>query len=147
MRLGLNFVVTLLTLSLIFVFVGYLLGHYVAGMLWDWQRVRTELARQQEAWAPAPPPPPPPPPSLNLQGESGAATPFPPVLYRVQVGVFSEKVNAERLVAALKELGYEAISSSGPPYRVQTGAFSSLDNANRLAQELQDRGFEALVVR
>jgi cell division septation protein DedD len=62
------------------------------------------------------------------------------------VGAFSSRANAERVVNQLKELGYEAIISSGPPYRVQTGAFASRDNAVRLGEELKAKGFEVAVV-
>ena len=41
------------------------------------------------------------------------------------MGAFSERANAERVVAQLKEAGYEAMIITGPPHRVQTGAFSS----------------------
>jgi N-acetylmuramoyl-L-alanine amidase len=68
-------------------------------------------------------------------------------LFKVQVGAFSERANAERVVAQLKEAGYEAMIITGPPHRVQTGAFSSQENAERLAQELRQKGFEAIVVR
>jgi len=67
-------------------------------------------------------------------------------LYRVQVGAFSSRANADRLVAQLKELGYDAIVSDGPPYRVQTGAFSSRENALRFSEELKAKGFEVAVV-
>ena len=46
----------------------------------------------------------------------------------------------------LKELGYEAIVSDGPPYRVQTGAFASRENAVRLSEELKAKGFDVVVV-
>ncbi len=57
-----------------------------------------------------------------------AVTPTPrpnETLYRVQVGVFSEKRNAERLVELLKEEGYDALVISEAAYhRVQTGGRS-----------------------
>jgi cell division septation protein DedD len=65
----------------------------------------------------------------------------------VQVGVFSERANADRMVAMLKEAGYEGIVIPGPPHRVQTGAFSSQENASKLVDELVKKGFEAIVVR
>jgi N-acetylmuramoyl-L-alanine amidase len=69
-------------------------------------------------------------------------------LYKVQVGVFSEKRNADRLVELLKEDGYEAIVISEAAFhRVQTGAFSSEANAARLAEELRGKGYEAIIVR
>ena len=65
----------------------------------------------------------------------------------MQVGVFSERANAERMLSMLREAGYEGIIISGPPHRVQTGAFSSQENAARLRDELIQKGFEAIVVR
>ena len=92
------------------------------------------------------------PPSGALEGSSACSAQSVPeqarqgALYRVQVGAFSSRANAERVVNQLKELGYEAIISSGPPYRVQTGAFASRDNAVRLGEELKAKGFEVAVV-
>ena len=61
--------------------------------------------------------------------------------------MFSERANAERMIALLQEAGYEGIILAGPPHRVQTGAFSSQDNAARLVEELTQKGFEAIIVR
>ena len=98
----------------------------------------------------------PPKPSISVPAEE-PATPIqrvPPAtstpnasLYRVQVGVFSEKANADRMVMLLEESGYEALVITGPPHRVQTGAFSSQENAARLMEELKQKGFEAIIVR
>ena len=59
---------------------------------------------------------------------------------------FPQRANAQRLVNSLRELGYEAFITDGPPYRVQTGAFSS-ESAQRYADELIKRGFEVTIVR
>ncbi|NLM69343.1 MAG: SPOR domain-containing protein, partial [Firmicutes bacterium] len=67
--------------------------------------------------------------------------------YRVQAGVFNQLSNAEAQVALLREAGFEAFISPGPPYRVQTGAFSTLENAERYAAQLREKGFDAAVIR
>lgn len=154
-RTGLNLAVNLVTLSIIFVFVGYLLGQYAVKMLKQQHQSTMDMA-QTEYVAPVVTAPPKPlgtspslPPSQTPQQIPNQA-PTPTTsgpLYRVQVGVFSEKANADRMVASLKEEGYEAIIVSGPPHRVQTGAFSSQENATKLMEELKKKGFEAIIVR
>lgn len=155
---GVNFAVTIVTFSIIFIFVGFLLGQYVVKLLKQQHDNTMQLARQAATTPAASAAPKNPTPSASqasitpvspgqapqtqqtIQAPSGA-------LYRVQVGVYSEKANADRMVTQLKEAGYEAILISGPPHRVQTGAFSSQENANRLVEELKRKGFEAIIVR
>lgn len=153
---GVNFAITVVTLSVIFIFVGYLIGQYAVKALQQQHEVSMQRAQEgvvtqtvtssnqapirtdvppQEA-APSPP-------SASAKVESESST----ALYRVQVGVFSERANAERMVEQLKQAGYEGIIISGPPHRVQTGAFSSQENAARLMDELHGKGFEAIIVR
>jgi len=160
-----NFLISLITLSIIFIMVGYLIGNYAVKMLQQQHRVSMQQAREESrppaaiAGTPAAAPASSPPAAVAAQASQTAATqPQPPTqtqsqsstsqnLYKVQVGAFSERVNAERVVSQLKEAGYEAVIVSGPPHRVQTGAFSSQENANKLAEELRQKGFEAIVVR
>lgn len=159
---GANFAVTLITLSLVFVFFGYLIGTYLVGALQKQHQVSLQSSRQGvTVSAPAAPKQPDPPvtstpvPQSQVAQEVPSAPPASPAptpaqseaLYRVQVGVFSEKANADRMVAMLKDAGYEGMILSGPPYRVQTGAFSSQDNATKLVNELKQKGFEAIIVR
>lgn len=154
-----NFVITLVTVGAIFVFFGYLIGIQVVGALQEQHQTSMQLAQEENSVpvVTAPPslpvgsvtPAPPAPSASTLQGtppapESSQAS---GALYRVQVGVFSERANADRMIALLKEEGYEGIIISGPPYRVQTGAFSSQENAARLMEELKQKGFEAIIVR
>mgnify|MGYP001347449363 CR=1 FL=1 len=155
---GLNFAITLITLTVVFVFVGYLLGQYAVKFLkaqHDAQvrTVQTTPVISQNVTSTLPASQPqtePEPPSQPRQPEDPQQVPVQPssgqTLYRVQVGAFSQKENADRLAAQLRDLGYEVIVSSGPPYRVQTGAFSNRQNAVRLSEELQSKGFEAAVV-
>ncbi len=149
---GANFIITLVTLSVIFVFFGYLIGTYAVGVLQEQHQTSMQMARN-EARTPviareqsASPVTSTPPPSSSPEPASPPAAPAGD-LYRVQVGVFSERANADRMVAMLKEAGYEGVIIPGPPHRVQTGAFSSQENAVRLRDELIQKGFEAIVVR
>ncbi|MCK9524608.1 MAG: SPOR domain-containing protein [Limnochordia bacterium] len=149
-----NFVVTLITLSIVFIFFGYLIGKYAVQALQE-QHQTTEQPVRQEVTVNAPASPREDPPSVSsvpTPSTQGGPTPATPpqqseTLYRVQVGVFSERANADRMVAMLKETGYEGIIVPGPPYRVQTGAFGSQANATRLVEELVGKGFEAIIVR
>ena len=72
-------------------------------------------------------------------------------LYRVQVGAFSVKANAENLATSLKGKGFNAIiknvTINGKMlYRVQVGAFSNKLNADTLVVALKKIGVEAIVV-
>lgn len=68
------------------------------------------------------------------------------VLYKVQVGAFSTKSNAEKLAKKLKAKGYETvIVYVGKLYKVQLGAFSSKANAETLAEKLKRDGFDSIV--
>ena len=68
------------------------------------------------------------------------------VIYKVQVGAFSTKSNAEKLAKKLKAKGYETvIIYVGKLYKVQLGAFSSKTNAENLAEKLKNDGFDSIV--
>lgn len=151
---GINFAISLITMTIVFVFIGYLLGQYAVHLLRAQHNAQVRVAQTTPSSVQTSPVPssstsaPPPPPasgtvsqSSTQRESSGSGT-----LYRVQVGAFSSRANADRLVAQLKELGYEAIVSDGPPYRVQTGAFASRENAVRLSEELKAKGFDVVVV-
>ncbi|HHY99010.1 MAG TPA: hypothetical protein GX509_09760 [Firmicutes bacterium] len=68
-------------------------------------------------------------------------------LYRVQVGAFQERANAERLSETLKSEGYQVYVTSEAPFKVQVGAFSKEENAQALAKQLKDAGYEAFVAK
>ncbi|MCR2045474.1 N-acetylmuramoyl-L-alanine amidase [Anaerosalibacter massiliensis] len=68
-------------------------------------------------------------------------------LYRVQVGAFGVRDNAQKLVDELRCKGYDAIIvQDGGLYKVQTGAFSKRENADNLVAQLKKDGFEAIVI-
>ncbi len=59
-------------------------------------------------------------------------------LYRVQIGSFRERDNAERLLASALTDGFPAfIIYSDGLYKVQVGAFKNLDNAVRMERRLR----------
>lgn len=59
-------------------------------------------------------------------------------LYRVQVGAFENRENAERLLAMVNDDGFPGfIIYSDGLYKVQVGAFRNLDNAVRMERRLR----------
>lgn len=69
------------------------------------------------------------------------------VLYRVQVGAFSKKENAETMQKHVKEAGYDSfIVKVDDLYKVQLGAFKYKENATKFVSELKYAGFMAYVV-
>ena len=75
------------------------------------------------------------------------------VIYRVQLGAFSKKANAEALLTKIKALpdkiaaGYANayIRKIGLLYKVQVGAFSKRANAERVLADLSAQGYEAYI--
>lgn len=64
-------------------------------------------------------------------------------LYKVQVGAFKEKANAEKRVKYLATIEVKAIiKQAGSYYKVQAGAFSKKSNAEALLTKIQNAGFE-----
>ena len=64
-------------------------------------------------------------------------------LYKVQVGAFREKANADKRIAYLAKIGISAIiKTAGNYYKVQAGAFSSKENADSLLNKVKNAGFE-----
>lgn len=64
-------------------------------------------------------------------------------LYKVQVGAFRDKSNADKRVKYLTSLGIKAIiKQAGSYYKVQAGAFSKKSNAEALLAKIQNAGFE-----
>lgn len=67
----------------------------------------------------------------------------PAKLYRVQVGAFTVKANAEAMVSSAKEAGFADayIKKQGKLYRVQVGAFKVKDNAEAYLASAKKAGF------
>lgn len=76
-----------------------------------------------------------------------------PIIYRVQVGAFKMKLNADRLRERVRELedlicaGYSNayVRKIGGLYKVQVGAFSRSAGAERVLNDLQNHGFAAFI--
>lgn len=68
-------------------------------------------------------------------------------IYRVQVGAYSKKSNADNMAKSLKKDGYDYfVTKPDKLYRVQVGAFSVKKNAENLAKELKKKGYDTIVV-
>lgn len=154
---GISFVISLISVSALCIFLGYLLGQYalewlntpftsvsqnqmdalndtIDSQLENLERPNSESQNQSAQNQIQ---------TVQSQPAQIQGTEF----YRVQAGVFNQLSNAEAQVALLREAGFEAFISPGPPYRVQTGAFSTLENAERYAAQLREKGFDAVVIR
>lgn len=70
-------------------------------------------------------------------------------LYRVQVGAFSKKANAEKKMQAVKAAGFDAFLTcmDDKLWRVQIGAFSVKANADKMLQNVQEAGFSGYVTK
>lgn len=74
-------------------------------------------------------------------------TTTPKTLYRVQLGAFSKRDNAEKLLAQVKQAGYSDayIRLINGLYKVQVGAFGVKENAQRLVAELKKKGLVSFI--
>lgn len=67
------------------------------------------------------------------------------VLYRIQIGAFSVKSNAEQLRDRLKSLSFDAFITTADPgsafYRFQAGAYRRRTNAAAAQKKLLHQGF------
>lgn len=70
----------------------------------------------------------------------------PKVIYRVQVGAFTVKKNADNIAKKLQEKGYPVIiKKEDKYYRVQVGAFAVKKNADEMAKKLKADGYSVIV--
>jgi N-acetylmuramoyl-L-alanine amidase len=70
----------------------------------------------------------------------------PTVLYKVQIGAFRIKSNADNLALEAMSKGFEAaVLLRDGLYKVQIGAFTSKENAESLAAKARNAGFDAIV--
>lgn len=68
------------------------------------------------------------------------------IFYRVQVGAFASKANADKLLKELKEKGFSGyVRKIGLFYKVQLGAFSVKLNAERLKDKLKAAGYNSFI--
>ena len=74
-------------------------------------------------------------------------------LYKVQIGAFSVKANAEKYKDEAVKAGFKgsyitSTTSKGKTlYRVQVGAFSSLTNAQSYARAAKNKGFDVIIIK
>ena len=68
------------------------------------------------------------------------------VLYRVQTGAFSNKLNADSQLAKVKAAGFDTyMVKVDNLYKIQVGAFSKKANADAMAAKLKAAGFDTYV--
>ena len=69
-----------------------------------------------------------------------------PPVYRVQIGAFSNKANAEAQYHKVKAAGFGPIMvKSGSTYRIQVGAYKQKTNADARMKQIKAAGFDAIV--
>ena len=77
-------------------------------------------------------------------------TPTEQYLYRVQLGAFSSKTNADNYCKVIQTLGtnYKGafVKFIAPYYKVQVGAFSIKQNADNMVKDLKSKGYNAFIV-
>ncbi len=80
--------------------------------------------------------------------QSGTGSGF---LYRVQLGAFRKKENAEKLKKELESKEFQAMVTAadldGILYRVQVGAYSKKSNAELMKKQLKEAGYESVIVQ
>lgn len=70
-----------------------------------------------------------------------------PLYYRVQVGAFRNRENADRLLYELQEQEYPAfLLFENGLYKVQVGAFQQIGNAINMEQRLRNAGYDTVIV-
>lgn len=68
------------------------------------------------------------------------------VLYRVQVGAYSDTANAKKQLESVKKAGFEAIVVKVDKlYKVQVGAYKELTNAKEMLAKVEKAGFKAFI--
>ena len=68
------------------------------------------------------------------------------VLYRVQVGAYSVRSNADNMLTKIKAKGFDAfITQVDGMYKVQVGAYSVKANADAQLKKIKNAGFDAFI--
>lgn len=70
--------------------------------------------------------------------------PKPDTLWRVQIGAFGSKSNADQFLLKVKKSGFSDafIKTSGGLHRIQVGAYSIYKNAQTIVERLKAKGFK-----
>lgn len=67
-------------------------------------------------------------------------------IYRVQVGAYKVKANADKMAEKLKAAGYKTfVAETDGIYRVQIGAYREKANAERIAMRLKNEGYKPFI--
>lgn len=67
-------------------------------------------------------------------------------LYRVQVGAYSVKNNADVQLQKVKAAGFDTyMVKVGSLYKIQVGAYSKKENAENMLKQLKAKGFDAFI--
>ena len=70
------------------------------------------------------------------------------ITYRVQVGSYATKANAEKKVAALKNDGFGGfMEKQGLVYKVYSGSYTYLKYAEAEKKKLEEKGYNAIIVK
>lgn len=82
----------------------------------------------------------------KLLGNTEVKSEEPAVLYRVQTGAFSNKANADAMLAKVKAAGFDTymVQVDGL-YKIQVGAYSKRANAIAMANKLGAAGFDTYI--
>ena len=85
--------------------------------------------------------------TAKLGGNETPSTPQPNTLYRVQVGAYSVKANADAQLKKVKNAGFTDafITQVGNMYKVQVGAYSVKSNADNMLAKVKSKGFDAFI--
>jgi len=119
-----NGVVTFLIISLIFVGSGYLIGRFLLASLLQRQPEGEPVTKDSENTTP---------PSVF----TGQIQIKPLTLYRVQIGAYSNRKNAEKIAETALEKGVSAaVMSPDPLYKVYCGVTVSKEAANKIADSV-----------
>lgn len=81
--------------------------------------------------------------TANLGGNTSSATDH---LYRVQVGAYKNKANADAQLAHVKAAGFDTyMVQIGGLYKIQVGAYREKTNADNMMAKLKAAGFDAFI--
>ena len=85
--------------------------------------------------------------TAKLGGTKTPDTPQSNTLYRVQVGAYSVKANADAQLKKVKNAGFTDafITQVDSMYKVQVGAYSVKSNADNMLAKVKSKGFDAFI--
>ena len=85
--------------------------------------------------------------AFRLSRKAVTPKPLTNSLFRVQIGAFRNKTNADQLIGRAKAKGFQTyLKQEGDLYKVQIGAFSERGKADELINRVNVVGFDATIV-